>query len=69
MTGAVRRAWQRHAQPITGASSDYEALLGGIGNARLVLIGEASHGTHEFYRERARLSRHLIEHHGFQAVS
>lgn len=69
MTGAVRPAWLRYARPITGAGSDYDALLERIGNARFVLIGEASHGTHEFYRERARLTRHLIEHHGFQAVA
>jgi len=39
-----------------------------IGAARLVLIGEASHGTHEFYLERARLTRRLITDHGCTAV-
>ena len=39
-----------------------------IGSARLVLIGEASHGTHEFYLERARLTRRLITGHGCTAV-
>lgn len=43
-------------------------LLELIGNARLVLIGEASHGTHEFYLERARLTRRLITGHGCTAV-
>ena len=33
--------------------SDYDHLIESIGDARFVLIGEASHGTHEFYRERA----------------
>ena len=34
-----------------------------------MLIGEASHGTHEFYRERARITRRLIDEHGFTAVA
>ncbi|BDP41905.1 hypothetical protein DAETH_18740 [Deinococcus aetherius] len=56
-------------RPLTGASNDYDALLDGVGEARFVLIGEASHGTHEFYRERARLTRRLIEERGFTAVA
>jgi erythromycin esterase-like protein len=40
-----------------------------IGDARFVLLGEASHGTHEFYRERARITRRLIEEKGFTAVA
>jgi erythromycin esterase-like protein len=39
-----------------------------IGDARFVLLGEATHGTHEFYRERARITRRLIEEKGFDAV-
>ncbi|UQN09093.1 erythromycin esterase family protein [Deinococcus sp. QL22] len=58
-----------HAHPLTGASSDYAALLDAVGDARFVLIGEASHGTHEFYRERARLTQFLIEAKGFSAVA
>ena len=41
---------------ITGARADYEALLDLVGDRRFVLIGEASHGTHDFYRERARIA-------------
>src|SRR5438067_8541402 len=37
--------------------------------ARVVLLGEASHGTSEFYRARAAISRHLIEEHGFTIVA
>lgn len=40
-----------------------------FGDARLVLLGEATHGTSEFYRARAAISRHLIEHHGFNIVA
>ena len=62
---AVRRA----ALPLTGAADDYDALLSRIGDATLVLLGEASHGTHEFYRIRADITRRLIEEKGFTAVA
>lgn len=55
--------------PVTGDGGDYDALLDRIGDAQLVLIGEASHGTHEFYRERAKITKRLIEEKGFQAVA
>jgi erythromycin esterase-like protein len=48
---------------------EHAALLDRIGEARLVLIGEASHGTHEFYRERARITQQLIRQKGFEAVA
>lgn len=35
-------------QPLTGSAQDYDSLLALIGDARFVLLGEASHGTHEF---------------------
>ncbi|MGO9343167.1 MAG: erythromycin esterase family protein [Acidimicrobiales bacterium] len=54
---------------ITGEPTDYDALLDLIGERRFVLIGEASHGTHEFYRERARITRRLIDERGFTAVA
>ena len=40
-----------------------------IGDARVVLIGESSHGTHEFYAARAEITKWLIEHKGFTAVA
>ncbi|MFL5403128.1 MAG: erythromycin esterase family protein [Gemmatimonadales bacterium] len=55
--------------PLSGGKDDYEPLLDLIGDARVVLLGEASHGTHEFYRERARITRRLIEERGFTAVA
>jgi protein-L-isoaspartate(D-aspartate) O-methyltransferase len=45
------------------------ALLERIGGARLVLLGEATHGTSEFYRMRARITQELIERHGFDFVA
>src|SRR3712207_9267855 len=37
--------------------------------SHFVLIGEASHGTHEFYRERAEITKRLIQEKGFSAVA
>jgi erythromycin esterase-like protein len=51
-----------------GRGDDFDALLESIGDARLVLIGEASHGTHEFYQTRAQITEQLIEEKGFSAV-
>lgn len=60
----------RHAAlPLVGAAGDYDALIERIGEARIVLLGEASHGTHEFYAERARITRRLVEQEGFTAVA
>jgi erythromycin esterase-like protein len=55
--------------PLTGATHEYDRLLDQIGDARVVCLGEASHGTHQFYRERARITRRLIEEKGFTAVA
>ena len=55
--------------PLAGAPGDYDVLLDLIGDSRLVLLGEASHGTHEFYRERARITRRLVEEKGFSGVA
>jgi len=44
---------------------DLDGLVDRSGAARLVAVGEASHGTHEYYDWRARLSRRLIEERGF----
>jgi len=59
----------RATRPVTGAADDYDGLMDLVGTRRFVLIGEASHGTHEFYRERARITRRLIDEHGFTAVA
>lgn len=52
-----------------GAADDLEPILERIGDARYVLIGEASHGTHEYYAWRALLTRRLIEERGFSVVA
>ncbi|HET9465962.1 MAG TPA: erythromycin esterase family protein, partial [Gemmatimonadales bacterium] len=66
---AVLDALRREAHPLTGDRRDYDSLMALIGDARIVLLGEASHGTHEFYRERARITQRLIEEEGFAAVA
>jgi protein-L-isoaspartate(D-aspartate) O-methyltransferase len=59
-----------HNEPFTSIdSADLAGLLQRIGDARLVLLGESTHGTSEFYRLRARITRALIEHKGFSFVS
>jgi erythromycin esterase-like protein len=65
VTDLVRDA----AQPLLGLHSDYDHLFDFIGDARFVLLGEASHGTHEFYRERARITQRLIREKGFTAIA
>jgi erythromycin esterase-like protein len=67
-TAAVE-AIRREALPLTGSPHDYDALMSRIGDARIVLLGEATHGTHEFYRERARITKRLMREHGFTAVA
>jgi erythromycin esterase-like protein len=65
LAGEVRRA----AKPMSGAPNDYDALLDRVGGARFVLVGEASHGTHEFYRHRAEITKRLIAEKGFTVVA
>jgi len=65
ITDVVREA----ARPLVGEIDDYDPLMKVIGDASLVLIGEASHGTHEFYRERAQITKRLIKEKGFAAVA
>ena len=61
ITDAALDAIRSQAIPVTGGASDYDALLDLVGNARVVLLGEATDGTQEFYSERARVTRRLSE--------
>lgn len=61
---AVRQA----AQPLAGADGDYDGLLAAIGEARIVMLGEATHGSDEFHRERERIVRRLAAEKGFRAI-
>ncbi|MDX6710644.1 MAG: hypothetical protein QOH96_1660 [Blastocatellia bacterium] len=57
------------AEPIADTSQDYDPLINLIGEARFCLLGEATHGTHEFYRERAEITKRLIKEKAFTAVA
>ena len=67
-TGAVA-AIRAAARPITGGTGDYDPLLAITREATFVLLGEASHGTEEFYRERARITQRLAQEQGFTAMA
>jgi erythromycin esterase-like protein/predicted phosphoribosyltransferase len=56
-------------RPLRGDESDYDELIERATEARFVLIGEASHGTQEFYRERAQITKRLIAEAGYTAVA
>ena len=70
MTGAHELGrLARDAHEIDGSPDDYDDLWDLVGDRRFVLLGEASHGSHEFYRERPRITQRLIDDHGFTAVA
>jgi erythromycin esterase-like protein len=63
-------ALRRGVMPLRSMHSDYyDSLMDLVGNKRFVLIGEASHGTHEFYDLRARITQKLIREKSFHAVA
>lgn len=59
----------RLAHPLHGSRADYDPLMDLVGDAGVVLLGEASHGTHQFYRARAEITQRLIKEKGFAAVA
>ena len=60
----------RAAEPLPRLEDPaFASLFSRFGNKRVVALGEATHGTSEFYRARAAITRHLIEHHGFNIVA
>ncbi len=66
VAGLIRDA----AEPLPDIEDPaFGAMFDRYGDARVVLLGEASHGTSEFYRARAAISRRLIERHGFNIVA
>jgi erythromycin esterase-like protein len=60
-----------HAEPlpVPELAEEFGAFFDRFGDARVVLLGEATHGTSEFYRARAAITRRLIERHGFTTVA
>jgi erythromycin esterase-like protein len=65
----VLEAIRQSVHRLRGEPADFDPLLKRIGDARFVLIGEASHGTHDFYRVRAQITKRLIAEKGFHAVA
>jgi erythromycin esterase-like protein len=68
LSGSLGRQILTLSSPLENAE-DLDPLLERIGDARYVLLGEASHGTHEYYLWRARISRRLIEEKGFRFIA
>ena len=64
----IRRALARRATPLHGAD-DLDPLLDAIGDASYVLLGEATHGTAEFYDWRSEISKRLIREKGFGFIA
>ena len=65
LVNQVRRVAVRLNEP----QDAYDPLLELIGDARFVLIGEASHGTHEFYQSRGEITKRLIQEKGFNTIA
>ncbi|MBA1204818.1 erythromycin esterase family protein [Pseudomonas capeferrum] len=69
-TEEIQSLLRQYAEPLPGLDEPgFGELFDRYGNAKVVLIGEASHGTSDFYRTRAAITQHLIEHHGFTVVA
>src|SRR5439155_21490601 len=69
MTEMISSSIREVAIPLKGAAAAKDAFIDAMRGARIVLIGEASHGTREFYRERAEITKRLIRDLGFNFVA
>jgi erythromycin esterase-like protein len=65
----VAQALREVVVPVVSGATEWDALLDRIGDARVVLLGEASHGSHELYAARAAITQRLIAERGFNAVA
>lgn len=65
---AIARQISGALRPLDGSPREYAPLLDAIGDARFVLLGEPTHGTHEVYLDCARITQRLIAEHGFDGV-
>jgi erythromycin esterase-like protein len=68
-TAKLIHALHQDICPLSDKAQDYDPLMNSIGDARFVLIGEATHGTHEFYEQRAEITKRLIREKGFTTVA
>jgi erythromycin esterase-like protein len=69
MSDRILETLRQRALWFEPSADGFASVFEWIGGADVVLIGEASHGTHEFYRARAELTKALIERGGFNAVA
>ena len=68
--GDLSALLRSHAEPLPAPDApDFADPFERFADARIVLLGEATHGTHEFYAARAAITRRLIEKHGFNIVA
>jgi erythromycin esterase len=68
MKDSIIETLQKHKNDFKN-TEDLQPLIEEIKDKRIVMIGEASHGTHEYYKWRARISKILMEEHGFDFVA
>ncbi len=68
---SLHSALARHAEPLPLLDDEqaFGAMFDRFADAKVVLLGESTHGTSEFYRARAAITRRLITHHGFTVVA
>lgn len=59
----------RMSRPLLGTAADFDSLLKRTARASCVLLGEATHGTHEFYRARAEITKRLILEQGVTLIA
>lgn len=68
-TSALPALIRSAAQPVRGDAGDYRELMAAAAGSRRILLGESTHGTHEYYRERGRITEQLISDHDVRAVA
>src|SRR5687767_1106222 len=64
----IREQIKKHSYKLQGAS-DLDPLMELIGDSRYVLLGEASHGTHEYYTWRTHITKRLISEKNFKIIA
>lgn len=69
ITNIISSAIRKNAYMLYGKPEDYDSLADLVKGTDIVLLGEASHGTSEFYHERAAITKRLITQYGFNAIA
>jgi erythromycin esterase-like protein len=62
-------AIRQSARPVAAGGADYADILAAASASRRILLGESTHGSHEYYRERARLTERLVREQGADAIA